>query len=274
VKTLVLGSTGRIGSLVVEQLLAAGVSVHRGTRQPVTDGQVAFDWRTPETWSTAIGGCTALYLTTPEQTGNLAQPVERFLDLAERAGIERVVLLSAFGVEVGPDMTGMRQIESAVSGRTFHTSVLRANTFMQNFISGPFRPVEGKVLVPAGGAAVSFIDVRDIAACVAHELGEEQLGGVHELTGPASLTFADAVRTIATACGENVTYFDVGEDATRELMLESGTPPPVIEMILGFYATLRSGAHSATTSSVQSLTGASPTPFARFAADHTTAWTS
>jgi uncharacterized protein YbjT (DUF2867 family) len=271
-KTLVLGSTGSIGSLVVEQLLAAGVPVHRATRRPMTDGQMAFDWRVPETWSAALVGCTALYLTTPEQAGNLAGPVERFLDLAERGGIERVVLLSAVGVEGSPDVTGMRQIESAVAGRTFSTSVLRANTFMQNFIAGPFRPVEGKVLVPAGGAAVSFIDVRDIAKCVVQELGEEQLGGVHELTGPESLTFADAVSAITTASGETVTYVDLSEDSARNMMVEGGTPPPVVEMILGFYATLRSCAHSATTPSVRMLTGASPTPFSRFAADHAMAW--
>jgi uncharacterized protein YbjT (DUF2867 family) len=270
---LVMGSSGRIGSLVSDALAADGTEVMRATRSPSNPNDARFDWRDETTWAVAEGA-ESVFLMTPEQAGPLGLEGSKFVSRAVDAGVRRIVLLSAFGVDAMPDVTGMQAIEAAVHRSGLEWSILRPNTFMQNFIHGPFASAinQGLIVAPVGDAAVSFIDFGDIARCAVAELGPNATGGVLTLTGPTVVTFAEAAAMISEASGRPVKYRDPGEDGQRQILGEIGMPPPIAEMILGFYATLRSGAHAVVTDTVEQLTSEAPTTFASFCAVHANEW--
>src|ERR671912_2739086 len=93
--TLVVGGTGKTGRRVVERLEARGVPVRIGSRS----GEVPFDWDDEATWAPALSGVGSVYVT---YYPDLAVPgsveaVRSFADLAVKAGVRRLVLLSGRG---------------------------------------------------------------------------------------------------------------------------------------------------------------------------------
>src|SRR3954452_11381989 len=90
---LVIGSSGKTGKRVADQLEKRGIPVRHGSRS----ADIPFDWDDPQTWPAALAGVTKVYLT---YYPDLAVPgsvdaVSRLTELAEDAGVSRLVLLSA-----------------------------------------------------------------------------------------------------------------------------------------------------------------------------------
>src|SRR6185312_1715551 len=56
---LVIGSTGKTGKRVAEQLRSKGVTVRHGTRS----AEIPFDWEDPHTWAPALAGVERAYIT-------------------------------------------------------------------------------------------------------------------------------------------------------------------------------------------------------------------
>ncbi|MEL6188286.1 MAG: NAD(P)H-binding protein, partial [Myxococcota bacterium] len=94
---LVLGATGKTGRRVVERLRARGAQVRLGSRS----AQPAFDWDQESTWSPALEGVDAVYVT---YAPDLAIPgatdaIGAFVQLAKQREVQRLVLLSGRGEE-------------------------------------------------------------------------------------------------------------------------------------------------------------------------------
>ena len=92
---LVIGATGKTGARVAAKLQAKGLPVRRGSRRSCTP----FHWDAPETWTPALSGARAAYVT---YFPDLAFPgaVEKlsaFVETAKDAGVEHLVLLSGRG---------------------------------------------------------------------------------------------------------------------------------------------------------------------------------
>ena len=49
---LVIGSTGKTGKRVADQLEARGIPVRQGSRS----ADIPFDWQDPQTWAPALAG--------------------------------------------------------------------------------------------------------------------------------------------------------------------------------------------------------------------------
>ena len=56
---LVIGSTGKTGKRVVDQLEKRGISVRHGSRS----ADIPFDWDSPHTWAAALAGIDKVYIT-------------------------------------------------------------------------------------------------------------------------------------------------------------------------------------------------------------------
>ena len=73
------------------------------------------------------------------------------------------------GLRMRPDL-GLRRVELALEGSGMDWTHLRPNFFMQIFCAGPhFAQISRlrQIRLPAGDAAISFIDARDVAAVAA-----------------------------------------------------------------------------------------------------------
>lgn len=90
---LVTGGTGKTGRRVVARLRELGVQTRAASRS----GRTPFVWEDPATWQAALEGVAAVYIV-PLDT--VPSPTPAFVEQAVAAGVRRLVLLSARGVDV------------------------------------------------------------------------------------------------------------------------------------------------------------------------------
>ncbi|MFE7135314.1 NAD(P)H-binding protein [Streptomyces sp. NPDC057638] len=206
---LVIGGTGKTGSRVVRRLESRGVPVRVASRR----SELRFDWRDESTWGPALEGASGVYIVQydaqPSKTRTLAAR-------AAEAGVERLVLLSARGVEI-PDYYGESNAvsegfltsEAAVRESGLAWTVLRPGWFAQNFDEGFFNDgiLAGELRLPAGDGAASWIDVDDIAAVAVAALTEDgHAGRIYELSGPSAVPLDEALGLINKATGRSARY--------------------------------------------------------------------
>ena len=268
--TLVLGGTGKTGRRVVERLAARGLPTRVGSRS----AEPPFDWENEATWKPALRGVGSAYVT---YYPDLAVPgavaaVRSFADVAIGSGVRRLVLLSGRGE---PEA---ERAEAAVRDSGADLTILRSTWFMQNFSEDYMleHVLSGEIRLPAGDVPTPFLDADDIADVAAAALTEDgHAGQLYELTGPRSLTFAEAAAEIAEAAGREVRYVPVSLEEHAAEAAEHGVPAEVVELLTYLFAEVVDGRNADTTDGVRRALGREPRDFADYAreAAATGVWT-
>ena len=195
--TLILGGSGRTGSLVARHLAGHGIPARTASRH---GSDVFFDWDDPATYPDALAGTDRVYLVTPVLRVRYAARVAEFLDQAEAAGIRHVTLLSTYNGDRAPREIDIAAVEADLAAReAFTHSILRPAWVMQNFTDDHLPVINGTLTVPSGGGGEAFVDAADIAAVAAETLLNPgaHAAARYALTGPQALTFDDVAATIA-----------------------------------------------------------------------------
>ena len=267
--TLVLGGTGKTGRRVVERLTRRGLPARVGSRS----GEPPFDWDDRSTWAPALDGVGAVYITYYPDIAlpGAVEATHAFADLAVRRGVSRLVLLSGRGEPQA------ERAERAVRDTGAELTVLRATWFMQNFSEDYMRDhvLSGEIHLPAGDVPTPFIDADDVAdLAVAALTDDRHAGNLYELTGPRSLTMAEAAAEIAAAAGREVRYVPVSLAQHESEALAHGVPPEVVELLTYLFEEVVDGRNAGTTDDVQRALGREPRDFADYAraAAATGAW--
>ncbi len=268
--TLVLGGTGKTGRRVAKRLAALGVPVRIGSR----NGNPPFDWNDLTTWRAPLRDVRAVYIT---YQPDLAVPgalshVRTFAQHAVASGVSRLVLLSGRGEpQVFPSEAAVADA-AREGGATF--TILRAAWFCQNFSEGTLLgPVlAGEVAFPAGDVAEPFIDADDIAdVAVAALTSDAHEGKIYDLTGPRSITFAEAVSEISRAAERPVRYVPVTSEQYRD-SLAPYVPAEQANFLVELFRDLLDGHNTHTTDTVERVLGRRPRDFRDFARDAASAW--
>src|SRR6266480_5845813 len=215
VKTiLVTGATGTVGRDVTKLLSKKGAAIRAGVRdqakaRPQFDDDIAlatFDFENEASFARALGGVTKVFLL-PPLLPNQVELTNAFVDAAKRAGVRRIVKLSAIGVDNEIQFTvgkwhAANEQHIRESGLAF--TFLRPNSFMQNFITY-FPPRDGTIYLPWGNGKASLVDARDIAAVAAEALTSEgPEGKTYTLTGPAALGIAEVASILSEVAGREI----------------------------------------------------------------------
>jgi uncharacterized protein YbjT (DUF2867 family) len=269
---LVLGATGKTGSRVVRKLSERGIFVRRAAR---TGADVNFDWDDPTTFGAALREVSGAYVIAPVLRVDFAGVVSSFLDEAERAGVEHVTLLSAYGMEHAPAEVALRAVELDLAARaSLSHSILRPAWFMQNFSETFLKPVDDEIVVPCGTGSEAFVNAEDIASIAAATLSdpERHAGRAYAPTGPEALTVADAARLISRAAGRKITYRDTDRNEWVDAMIRAGLPADYGAVLRSLTETIASGQGSRPNGDVLAVTGVAPMHFAEFAANTVPAW--
>ncbi|MBI5638147.1 MAG: SDR family oxidoreductase [Nitrospinae bacterium] len=275
-KVLVTGATGTVGSEVVKQLSAAGITVRAAVHSPEKRERikgkgvetVRFDYENPQSIREALKGIEKLFLLTPV-AANMVEQVKSVTNEAKSAGIRHIVRQSAFGSQLEETLLQRWHFaaEEAIGASGIPYTILRPNFFMQNYLTYP--AVDGAYYLPLGTARVSIVDVRDIAAVAVkalHEKGHE--GRIYPITGPEAITAAEAVALIAKASGGHFRYVDTPPEEARKAMLAGGMPEWLTDALLELYAWARGGKMAEVRNTVEQVTGRKPHSFARFSRDY------
>ena len=129
--------------------------------------------------------------------------------------------------------------------------------------------------MPAGDAALSFIDVNDIAdVAVEALLGSRHHRKAYALTGGESLSHAEVAACISQATKRPVEYVALDEEQARQEIIGAGLPAALADRLTSFYRIVRTGAGAAVSLAVQEVLGRPPRTFAEFAEANASHWNS
>jgi uncharacterized protein YbjT (DUF2867 family) len=274
---LVTGATGRVGRVVVDLLLDAGVPVRALTRRteeaalPADVDVVHGDLTVPESLDAALRGVDVVFLVWTAPPATAASVVER---LATHT--RRVVFLSAphrtphpFFQQPNPMAELYAEIERLLASCGLEWTIIRPGVFASNalFWWAPAIRAEGAVRWPYGAAETAPVDDRDVAAVAARTLYEEgHAGGDYVLTGPESLSQAEQVRAIGSVLGRPVAFEELSPDEFRR-ETEGSWPRPVVDMLLAAWGATM-GRPAFVTSTVSEILGSPARTFRQWVTDH------
>ncbi|MFG3157354.1 NAD(P)H-binding protein [Streptomyces sp. NPDC048219] len=279
---LVTGATGRVGRVVIDRLLEAGVPVRALTRRSAAAAKLpakaevfAGDLTVPESLTPALRGAGAVFLvwTAPPRTAEAV--VERLA-----AHVRRIVFLSSphqtphpLFQQPNPMAVLHADIERLIAATGLESTIIRPGMFASNALAwwAPAIRAGDVVRWPYGAAESAPVDDRDIAAVAARTLYQDgHVGGDYVLTGPRSLTQAAQVDVIGDALGRRITFEETTPEEFRSLS-EGTAPSSAVDMLLAAWRAAV-GQPAFITTAVADILGTAPRTFRQWAVDHATAF--
>ena len=253
---LIIGKNGKTGSRVNERLQALGYA----TRPVSRSTNPAFDWENPATWQAALKGTSAAYIT---YQPDLALPraeaaIRTFVQMASEAGLQQLVLLSGRGEE------GAQRAEEIVKASGLSWNIVRASWFYQNFSESFMLDglLAGELVLPAGDTVEPFVDADDIADVVVATLTEPgHHNTLYEVTGPQALTFAQCIKEISAALGQQIKYTRIPVDAYIDALRETDAPQDLQWLLHELFTVVFDGRNSKPTSGIEQALGRPPADF-------------
>ncbi|KWV41873.1 NAD(P)-dependent oxidoreductase [Rhizobium altiplani] len=253
----ITAATGRYGRLVVGALLRRGVPANEivaAVRNPENAADLAAkgvqvreaDYDRPETLASAFAGAHKILLIPSADFGLRHPQMVRAVVEAIDAGVGLVAYASFVNTDASTIRLGEahKQIEAFIreSGAPF--VMLRNGPYIEVFagdLGGMDYAINSGTLIGSAGAGrfsgASRDDLAEAAAMVLTS-ADDQTGKIYELGG-TPWTKADLVAAISQLTGKPLLYQDMPIDAYTQMLVASGMPQFMAEIIAdaGFSAT-------------------------------------
>lgn len=258
-RILVTGGTGKTGRRVVVRLKERGVPVRIGSRA----GEPSFDWENPGTWTRALDGINAVYITFQP---DLAVPgarkaIESFTSQAIQSGIQKIVLLAGRGEKEA------ERCEQVVMNSGVDWTIVRASWFNQNFSENFFLDsiLTGHLALPKEDALVPYVDADDIADVVVESLlDDKHVGQTYELTGPRKLTFKQVTKEISKGTGRDILFSAISMDEHSKMLRENQVPEDLIWLMNYLFKEVLVERNSSVTNDIEKILGKKAKDFAEY----------
>jgi uncharacterized protein YbjT (DUF2867 family) len=281
-KILVTGATGNVGRRLVERLATRqGVAVRAMTRDPSRAAfapgveVVAGDMTDTDSLSPALEGIDRLFLFPLAYPSHETQSLDDFVvtsavpELAAKAGVQRVVLLSSNAVMYGRD-PHHQQAEASVEECGLDFTLVRPGEFALNKVLSWGGSIRSEGVVRSGFPDVKGVPIHeaDVAAVAEAALVEDGHSGArYELTGPEALTEREQVAAIAAGLGREIRFEALTPDEARQDWIRQGIFPELVDEIMDHYAHF-SHHTPKPTDVVAEVTGVRARTLKEWAADH------
>lgn len=272
----VTGASGTLGRAVIKELESAKTPFRAGYFSPKKAEAaqakgieaVIIDYLRPETLGAAFTGCDRLFLLGPNVLDQTELELEA-VKTAKSAGVQLVVKQSVMGADQEAFSLAQvhRPVERAIESSGLAWTFLRPNSFMQNVVTfmGPTIRAESAFYSASGGAKISHVDVRDIAAVAAKALTEPgHQGKAYTLTGPEALTYDRMAQELSQVLGRRISHISLPPSDLKEAMLAEGMPEPLADRMLDLERYFREDQASLITDHIKQVTGREPRTFGRY----------
>ncbi|MEU1590414.1 SDR family oxidoreductase [Micromonospora sp. NPDC005710] len=237
----VTGATGRLGRLVIEQLLDSGVpaaEIAAIVRSPEKAADLAAhgveirtaNYDDPSTLPGAVAGVRRLLLVSGDTPGQRVAQHTAVIDAAKLAGVERLVYTSILKADTtaNPLAPEHKATEEVLAASGLAYTVLRNSWYTENYTDQlPQYLGSGTILGATGGSKISAATRADYAgAAVAALTSREDGNAVHELGGTA-FTFDELAEAVSEVTGTTVVHQDMSAtelaSALESVGLDAGT---------------------------------------------------
>ncbi|HZG25983.1 MAG TPA: SDR family oxidoreductase [Chitinophagaceae bacterium] len=269
-KILVTGSTGTIGKALVSTLKSKGASFVAG----VTSEQrgkdilgadvrsVVLNYEKQDSYAKATEGVSKVFLLGPPLRTDMDTLVLPFIKHLKASGINRVVYISALGLDDVKELPFHNRVVQALKDHRFDYTILMPTFFAQNFKNYEWDNIvqRGITFVPAGHGKVGFVDVEDIALVAATVLTEEGHGGkTYAITGPELLSYQEAAEQLSDVIGKTIHYANPSPEVYTQALKDAGAPDFIASYMIPVYSMITDGKVAVLSDDVERLTGKKPT---------------
>ncbi len=221
---LIVGASGRLGSVVAERLLAQGKAVRAMTRTPLNLAHlkqqgaeiVSGDLRNPASLVNACRGVEQVLAAAHALVGkgdNNPQTVDdagnrQLIDAAKTAGVKHFIFVSVQGASPDSPLEFFRikyRTEEYLRASGLNFTILRPSAFMDLWAQLIGQPVieQGKTTIFGRGTnSINFVAVEDVARFVRIALEDSRARNrVIEVGGPENLTLNQVAEIFERASG-------------------------------------------------------------------------
>ena len=275
---LVTGVPGRVGSFVVEALLARGLPVRalvhkkdeatealRGRGVEIAVG----DLTDVSDVAPALAGCRQMYFGMGISPQYLEATVATAAVARAQPGMEVLVNISQMTVSQmsltatteSPQQKLHWLAEQALNWSGLPVVHVRATVFLQHPFFTAFAADtiarESVLRLPFGAGRTSPIDSRDVAEVIAAVLASpaKHIGKVYELTGPKSQDMNGVAAEYSEALGRPIVYIDAPFEEWRQELAGRGLPDHVFQHFLTMAKLHAANRYDRLTHDVEAITG-------------------
>ncbi|MEO0813373.1 MAG: NmrA family NAD(P)-binding protein, partial [Myxococcota bacterium] len=202
---------------------------------------------------------------------NSVEQTRAALDAAVAAGVKHVVKLSAAGASKDAPARLVRNHglgEQSVRDSGLGWTIVRPTFFMDNFVNfqGESLRSQGVFYGAAEDGKIAYVSATDVGRVIAAALsspGAHQ-SQVYEVTGAEAFSEAEAARQLSAVLERPVRYENVGTEAFKTSLIDSGMSPFHVEGLVFLEDVKAKGWASGTTDVVKLVTGEAPESFDGF----------
>lgn len=277
-KILVIGSSGLVGSTLVNKLKNLGHLVRETTSRKdnssVSLDRVYVNLATGENVHAAFDGIDRAFFISPPGFADQYKILSPLIQEAKRRGLKKVVLMTAMGANA-VETTPFRKAEIELEKSGLNYNIIRPNWFLQNFNTFWAEGIKTNDLIalPAGQAKVSFIDARDISEVAAKLLIDDSRNNKDfDLTGPIGVNHLEVAKAIGNAIGRRIDYQDIPSDVLKSKLVGAGFPVDYVDFMMLIFGFLREGYNARTTSHVAEILGRNPLSLRDYVTSTKNAW--
>ncbi|PZQ90441.1 MAG: NAD(P)-dependent oxidoreductase [Leifsonia xyli] len=274
---LVTGTSGHLGRLAVEALLARGVAasdIRAGARDTAKIADLAsrgvetvrLDYTDAASVADAVAGADKVLLVSSSEVGQRAAQHRAVIDAAAAAGVGQLVYTSAPHADTSALLLAPehKATEEAIAASGIPATILRNNWYTENYLGTLGQAAATGVVASSTGdgrvASASRADFAEAAAVVLTTEGH--LGAVYELGGDVAWTHAELAATIGEVLGREIAWVSQTPEEQAAALAAVGLDAGTVGFIVGLDGNIRDGLLAEVTGDLARLIGRPTTPIA------------
>lgn len=263
---LITGASGRIGRRTAELVASRQIPLRLMTRTPENAPRLAGtevmrgDFANMNTLDAAFRGIeAALIISGSSPPGERALLHRNAFRAAARSGVRHVAYLSLQGSSPQSKFAFSRDHYASeqflLAAHLPSVAILR-NAFYMDMLPG-FAGADGVVRDPTAGGRAAFVSREDVARAAAATMND-RVAGVYEITGPESLSVAEAVHRLSLLSGLSLRYERGHQGEAREQKVGFGPEEWRANLYTGWFEAIAAGELEHVSDAVERLTGLAP----------------
>jgi NAD(P)H dehydrogenase (quinone) len=274
-KILVTGSSGQMGTVVIETLLQtiSAQQIHVITRKEEkrlalqAKGLQAFigDYADVASLEKAMDGVDTVLLISSGDQGDRMQEHKNVVDAAKKMGVTAIAYTSR-SLKDRATLTNTLMEEHFATEDYIQQSGLRYIIFQNALYMEVLPYYVGKTVLEGGGFSqvagdgkVAFTLRKDLSEAMANVLLNETFNNqVYRFTASETYSLYDVAETLSELSGKQITYTPVEVPVYKELMQKQGLPEVVVNKIVNFNVDIKNDQESIVTNDLAIKLGRKP----------------